>query len=64
MYIWIYSYYYCITDNIEEKQRGVGFVLVLNIFSVRSIVELLIALTVVKVAGLVLRELFRKEPCG
>jgi hypothetical protein len=37
--------------------------LVLNVFSIRSIVELLIALTVVKVAGLVLTELFRKEPC-
>jgi len=38
--------------------------LVPNVFSIRSVVELLTALTVVKVAGLVLRELFRKEPCG
>jgi len=36
---------------------------VLNVFSIRFIVEL-VALTVVKVARLVLRELFRKEPCG
>jgi len=37
---------------------------VLNIFSIRSIVELLTALTIVKVAGLVLRELLRKVPCA
>lgn len=37
---------------------------VLNVFSIRFIPELLVALTVLKVAGLVLRELFRKEPCG